>query len=230
MKIILSGYEGSKHILAASAYLISKYIPADFEVIFLNYGVYAKRLHRGVVMSLAAEQAGVNSWARDIKGYLESLDDEFVIFALDDYLLAHPMDMHIYESMMDKLVGNKNIACARLSYSDFYKETEFEFFDGDIIVLTNVAQYSVTTQYTVWRREFLIEVLSKVNTPWEFEMAGSDYLNSTGKRVIGMRKDLCLDYFNNSCLSKKWTGVKFDGIGTQDLAELRERGLLNGCN
>ena len=32
MKIFLIGYEGSKHILPASSYLIKKYIPCEFEV------------------------------------------------------------------------------------------------------------------------------------------------------------------------------------------------------
>ena len=40
MKVCLVGYEGSKHIISSSSYLINKYLPKEFDVYFLNYGKY----------------------------------------------------------------------------------------------------------------------------------------------------------------------------------------------
>lgn len=222
MKILLAGYKDSKQIIGASSFLVAKYLGDGFDVRWLNYGPYDGPLFVGEYVSLAISQDGVESWARDIRRYLESLDDRLIIFALDDYLLSGPMNMHGYRELCSKM-GN-GIACVRLCMSDFYKPHECEQ-TGFIIRLTSQAEYSVTTQYCIWDRAVLIDILDQVNTPWEFEIYGSQALNSSGHSVIGRLK-ATLPYGEHSALSSRWSGVNVGGLSSGDIQELIERGLL----
>lgn len=226
MKVILVGYEGSKQILSASSYLLAKYLKGDFDVYFLNYGSFKGHLSIGQYVCLGAEQrGGVNFWARYIEGYLKTLKDEFIIFALDDYLLSDSINDSIYQTLIRKIISDDSVVCARLCTSSFYKDYERMILEDATIVLTKDAEYSCTTQYCIWRREFLIELLSKVDTPWHFEIHGSWYLNESGKKVIGSVIP-AMQYPDCSALSSKWPGVRITGNKGEDLNELLEAGYL----
>ena len=186
IKVILAGYEGSKQILSASSYLIKKYLKG-FDVYFLNYGKYDGKLHTGTYVSLdEGQKSGAGGWARYVREYLRTLDDKYIIFGLDDYLLSKLIDMKLYNSIDLVLVD-----CVKLcSESNLAKH------------------YSCTTQYTIWKRELLIEILEKVCTPWQFEFYGSQILNGMFKTIIHIP---CMTYPSSSCLSTKWKGVRLDG-------------------
>jgi len=185
MKVILSGYEGSKQILSASSYLLKKYLKG-FDVYFLNYGDYTGKLHTGTYVSLADKQEnGAGQWSTDIREYLETLTNDYIIFGLDDYLLTG-FDKKLYDSI--DLIG---VDCVKLCAEANLDKT-----------------YSCTTQYTIWKRDLLIEILRQVRTPWQFEDFGSPILNKMFKTIIHVP---CLQYPSNSCLSTKWSGVRLEG-------------------
>jgi hypothetical protein len=187
--IILIGYPGSQRIVPASKYLTSKYLPG-FNITYLNY------------------QGPIGGWASYIIGFLRYLTDEYVIFSLDDYLIAGPIDMEVYERATSELGGD--VACVKLCES-----TEQEH-----------AEYPVTTQYCIWNREYLIRLLANnagsihCNTPWEFEINGSRIFD---KQVL-LRT--CIPYFTNSSLSGRWEGVRLDGLNDEDINHIKSHGLI----
>lgn len=174
MKAILVGYPGSQRIRKASEYLTKKYLPA-FEVVYIE--------HIG----------GTQDWSKFLIDYLSKINDEYIIFALDDYLVANYMDMGKFLSI--KMNG---AVCAKLCYANA-EENE---------------SYPVTTQYTLWDRRYLIELLGKIQTPWEFEMQGSEIFKKTKQRALFVP---CLKYFTNSSLSARWEGAKLDGLSEEDV-------------
>lgn len=227
MKVILSGHEGSKQILSASSYLLAKYLKDDFDVYFLNYGKFDGHLSMGKYISLdETQEGGVHSWSWYIADYLKTLTDEFIIFALDDYLLSGEINIDIYKELLQTIRPDKDKVCARLCTSDFYQEVYRQYFGNGLIILNKGAEYSCTTQYCIWRREFLIELLGKVNTPWEFEIVGSRNLNESGKKVIGSIIP-AMQYPDCSALSSKWPGVRIAGNKVEDVKVLIEAGYLN---
>ena len=81
MKTILVGYEGSKKVLAASSYLMNKYMPGEFEFFFLNYGDYTGQLVTGSYIALDVEQkGGPDAWSKYLVDYLSRVSDDFIIF------------------------------------------------------------------------------------------------------------------------------------------------------
>lgn len=182
-KVILAGHEGSKKILALSSYFLKENMDG-FDIYFLNYGEYDGKLYCGTYVSLDDEQrGGVKSWSLYISEYLKKLDDEYVIFALDDYLITNKIDRELYNAI-------ELTDCVKLcSTSDI-----------------NDKEYSCTTQYTIWKKDLLIDILEKVETPWEFEIEGSKYLNTLNKNITLVPVMTYPDY---SALSSKWKGIRF---------------------
>lgn len=183
MKIILVGHPGSQKIVPASKYLTEKYLPG-FNIIYLNY------------------KGGINGWGAYIADFLRYLTDEYIIFALDDYLVCGPIEKDIFQHAQVDIGGDA--MCVKLCNAT--KEENLE--------------YPVTTQYTLWNREYLIGLLLKTYTPWRFEIEGSKMFDKTCLHRP------CIPYFTNSCLSSRWEGVRLEGLNQQD--EFYVKTLIDG--
>lgn len=195
MKVILVGYQGSRKVRAASQYLVKKYLP--FETTWLEY------------------TGAIEGWAAFVADYLRNLTDTHVIFALDDYLLASPLDLDRFNMLLSYM--DEDVVCARLCDSSFYKNTDIT---GELIRV-GVDDYTCTTQYCIWDREALINVLEQVHTPWEFELEGSEFMNRISYSVIGTVTP-ALQYNTNSSLSNRWEGVDLAGLPEEDIKEVQK--------
>lgn len=184
LPIVLVGYPGSQRVIKASKYLINKYLPG-FGVIHINY------------------TGKIEGWSEFILTVLSYLSDEYIIFSLDDYLIANHIDISKYNSAFEEIGGD--VVCIKLCQSTPEEHDE----------------YPVTTQYTIWKREYLMQLLRKVKTPWEFEIIGSRLFDKT---VLHRH---CLDYFTNSSISGRWEGVRLDGLKDEDIKYIKENGLIS---
>ena len=207
MKICLIGYPGSKHILPASSFLIDKYIPTDFEVNFLNFGDYDEdKLFCGNYVKLdETQEGGSSAWSRYLKDYFNSIEDEFVIFSLDDFFLCRDMDMEVYDTLFKMISSDSNIACAKLGIGPHPRVHEMEYIkNSDIHAFSLIenASYSASTQYSIWRRTVLVDLLNNGTDAWSFELRGTDYLNGTGQKVVGSSR-VCLPYSESSAVSNR---------------------------
>jgi hypothetical protein len=169
LKIILIGYPGSQQLLPASKYLTTKYLP-DFDIHYLNWA------------------GDIEGWSNFIATYLTHLDDEKIIFALDDYLI-NGFDKEKFREAL------KLEPCVKLCESTLQEHKE----------------YPVTTQFTIWNREELIDLLSKTTTPWDFEINGSKLFKGKSNLLT------CIHYDAHSALSSRWKGVNWSEVKQEDL-------------
>tara|TARA_R100000005_G_C4988397_1_gene196181 strand:+ start:371 stop:1228 length:858 start_codon:yes stop_codon:yes gene_type:complete len=233
VKIYLTGHPGSKHILPASSFLIDKYIDKSFEVNFLNFGDYdSSELFTGNYVKLSdQQQGGSNAWGRYLAEYFKSLEDEYVIFSLDDFFLCRKIDMKVYEILFDEMKSDPDIKCAKLGISPCYRPHEYNIRsvvdDVEIFYLKEGVGYSVTTQYCIWRTEALVDILENSSTAWDFEAYGSGYSNNKGYKVIGSTT-VCLPYGESSAVSNRHTGkVSILGLDKDTIEEMISKNMLN---
>ena len=184
MKVILVGYPGSQHIVPASKYLANKYLPG-FDLHYLNW------------------MGDKDGWSNFIGSYLAHFDDEFVIFALDDYLLTAPLNMQVYNYALEVLKNDSGIVAAKL-----FECTPEEH-----------KEYPVTTQYTIWRRDKLVELMTLTESPWNFEMTGSDIFIKKGWKSLHLYP--ALKYNTSSSLSGRWEGTDWKGVNEEDLEYIK---------
>jgi len=189
IKAYLVGYPVSQDIVPASRYLVEKYLP--FETTFINY------------------EGNVKSWSAFIADYFRQLDDEYVIFALDDYLISHPLDERAFayalNSVDEQTVCIKLCDCSEKDHQD----------------------YPVTTQWCLWNREYLISILDRTGDPWSFEMTGSNLHKEGGKVSLNIP---CIRYDPHSCLSSRWVGVKVDGLKEEDINYIEKNELIKNIS
>ncbi len=151
---------------------------------------------------------GINGWGNYVASFLKYLPDETVIFALDDYLVSGEIDMDNFKKALREIEDSPNIACSKLCYC---RDDENE-------------EYPITTQYTLWRKEALIELLEKTYDPWRFEVNGSrDFQGIMIHRP-------CIPYFTNSSISARWEGVRLDGLTIEDQQYLKKQHVKSLMN
>lgn len=143
-------------------------------------------------------------WGQYVSGFLEYLQDEQVMLGLDDFLFSDYINKEEFVLARLQMTSDDNIACAKLC--DCTEEEQ--------------AEYPVTTQMTIWRRDYLIYLLKNTNSPWNFERAGSLMFN---KKAI-LRP--CIKYDTNSATSYRWEGVKINGLKEEDISELKSLGYI----
>lgn len=178
MRVILIGYPGSQLIVPASTYLTHKYLPG-FDVIYLNY------------------TGEINGWSNFVADYLDSMDDEKIIFALDDYLLSGA-------NLEELNLALNEGPCVKLCETTEQEHEEYPF----------------TTQYTVWDRKFLISILRHTTSPWDFEINGGKYLS------IKPTVRTCVYYDVHTALSARWQGIRLNGLSYEDINYIINNKLL----
>lgn len=181
---IIIGYPGSQKIVPASKYLATKYLPNDWNLLYVCY------------------EKHVSYWAAFVKECISEIKDQYIIFSLDDYLISAPLDIDKFNTAFYKIGGD--IKCVKLCHSTIQEHEE----------------YPVTTQWTIWDREYLIEILETVTDPWSFEIHGSKIFDKICLHAP------CLEYFTNSSISSRWDGVRLDGLKEDDINELKRLGYV----
>jgi len=221
MKVFLVGHKGSKKILKASSYLAKKYLPKDFEIYYLNFGKYdVKNLNGCNYIKIGNfRKRGLESWSSYILNILKDVKDEYIIFSLDDYLLSKNLNIKNFNYLFENLKQNTKYISAELSISPEEKYNKNNI-DNQIYIYPDNYSFSVNTQWRVWKREFLLEILKETTNPWSFEIDGSKYLNNTNYQSITLCSSV-LNYPEISSLSKRnKDGISVLGNKDKDIFEL----------
>jgi len=242
MKIILAGHQESKKILQATSYLLKKYLPKNyFDIYFLNYGNFNKKLEIGTYVSLDQKQyKGAESWCKYLKNYLLKINDKFIIFGLDDYFLSKKINLKATLDLLNFLKKHDNVIGAKLGITPSDRHFDYNLKKKThIYIIKNNALYPVTTQLTIWKRSYLIQTLScykkiknfipyrKIRTPWEFENNGSEYAQKNLYKVIGSKK-MPWKYCESSALSSRHQNkVNIFGLQHKDVNTLINKKFLN---
>lgn len=115
-----------------------------------------------------------SSWSENLMTLLEQVEEEYVIFLLDDFWLKTDVDvtrLHRYEEIMkmDKEIG---FVCMVRQFEPSAQNPLSETYP-DLIEYGRRTPYRVTTQAGLWRRDYLLSLLRKHESAWWFEMFGS---------------------------------------------------------
>lgn len=116
MKIYLIGQCKLKPALK---YLLSKYVPKQFKIIFLEY------------------QGPIENWSSYLAGELEKETDKNIILGLDDFLICDHVDMQEYERIskeMDKAVLAKLCFSTEDENSSYPVSAQYTLWDREYLI------------------------------------------------------------------------------------------------
>lgn len=126
---------------------------------------------------------GADPWMDTTIDYIESLKDDKILILMDDYILTTPVGTTIIqgaEGVCEDDVGCVQLAPRPTKFSKYYFDSGISGFKE--YPLTE--PYSVSMQATIWQREFLLDIMQRGETAWQFEVEGSKRVHRYGKRVL----------------------------------------------
>lgn len=181
MKLLIPTCNQNLWLIPLYKHLFDKYeLGRVFELIFLGF-THPKELGIGTdveFVSMAKEQT---CWSHHIYDYLNSIVDEHVVLSLEDFLPVAPINLDSFNSVLSYTLTH-NVGRADLTW-DLYTNCKtlpaFLYFGGLIKrsikgkMVEGDSLYRISTQPSIWKRDYLMRFMKNEWTPWDFEVKGS---------------------------------------------------------
>lgn len=194
IKIYINTCDATMFFLPVFNYFFEKYWDIDQEVIILGYKVPEFPLpERYKYISMSDVQTGgVNSWSTYLKNYFESIDDDIIMWGIDDHLVVDSVNSDIISYFIKKMKEDASIGRVGLTRGISTREYTIveKFKDWDVIELTQHESqnspfaYRIDCNFGLWRREYLLKYLQSGWTPWQFEVDGSKLARNDGWKIL----------------------------------------------
>ena len=115
-----------------------------------------------------------STWSARLLTLLDQIDDEFILFMLDDFWLKTQVDVDRLMRYEKIMMDNSNIGFICLIHQlDPSVDNPVSSIYPDLIVYGQNTPYRVTTQAGLWHKDYLRSLLRKYESAWWFEMFGS---------------------------------------------------------
>ena len=198
-KIYLITCDESQYIIPVTDYLINKY-SNGLEVNYLGYtNPNYKLSNKSNFIELTnGNKRNINNWFSDLYNYFNSIDDEYVIFSVDDNPIVDYLDIESLEFAVNYMNNNKEIGILfGYNFEDNGNNILYEDNSYKIYYIDNNFYHKTCCQMNIWKRKTLMSVLSSnYNNLIQFETQSEFYLKND--RVVSMTiKNPKIKYYNN---------------------------------
>lgn len=138
------------------------------------------------------------SWSMRVAKSLETINEEYIYFLLDDYFIQEEMNItHI--DMIINYSSEFNLKYCRLI------NTPADRSFGNMRPI-KVMDYAINLQPSLWNRIFLISILKKIDSnPWVTETSLHKYFKCVENKYIGAFGYNFIDYYLNAVIKGRWS-------------------------
>lgn len=138
------------------------------------------------------------SWSLRVAKSLENIDDDYILFLLDDYIIQEKLEIGHLEMIVDNA---NNIGLKYCRLIDTPSEKSF----GDMRPI-KVKNYGINLQPAIWDRKFLISILKKIDSnPWITETSLHNFFSINKNEYEGAFGYNFIDYYLNAVIKGKWS-------------------------
>lgn len=211
MKTIVTTSDDYHHVLPTFFYLFNKYWPGQ-EIELLGYKEPNKipgGMPDNCKFVSMGEQGPKEEWSTDLRSYFE-LQDEFFIWMMEDTFIKRPVNlnqMNFAYAMCYPTIGRIDLT------KDVQKREHMVTKEG-VVYAHPKARYRLSTQPSIWNRDFLLTYLHDGMDPWTFETQDpKDDWN-----IVGL-----LEYpviHNEGVRRHNIQELNYDGISPEDLINI----------
>ena len=196
-------------ILKIYFYLFEKFWGSEQEVVILGFTRPDFELPKNFTfVSLADKQeGGAKKWTRYLYNYFKTIDDEYVIFSLEDFFPTQKPNLQTLNMLFEftkthnvgrcditwdsyiNIFDRNNRAAQNRSYKVLKKSSDFV-----LLQVPENAPYRISTQPSIWEKEYLLEFLNNDWSPWDFEVQGTVKSAQLDKRIIAIADPSYLNF------------------------------------
>ena len=209
MKIYIPTSNKTSYLVEALIFSLKKYWPnfKKYDTIILGYDIPKFSLDSNIKFIKLNNVDNVENWAIDLKNYFETIEDKYFIYMNDDCPLSRPVDKEILNILVQTTEMNTdNIGrvCLTKCVSNRPHSIIGDYEKFQIIEAGQDTEYRISTQFSIWSREYFIKYARENMTPWQFELQTNP--RNDGYKILGTTGKHCLDFYH---LMRKW-GVPKD--------------------
>ncbi|MGC8483593.1 MAG: hypothetical protein ACP5OE_08125 [Thermodesulfobium sp.] len=138
--------------------------------------------------------AGVGiPWGKMTRTNLEKIDTKYVLFMLDDFLLENYVDSKIIEAVLN-LTVKMNANHIRLNENGSKRKLKNWEIANSFVAIDGSKKSMISLQAAIWNRKFLLSILNNEESPWEFEILGSERVKN-GHKMYYLKKAALVYHF-----------------------------------
>ena len=189
LNIYISTCDKHIHLVKGHQYLFKKFWKNHPKVIVLGYKEPDFDLESNYEFVSMGKDRGVGYWATDLRKYFKSIDDTHFIYGMDDHWIPQEVNEKVFNILSEYIKDEK---VGRISLTDDIQQFPYSEYDSnnniDIVRkkdwLVNET-YHISTQYSIWNKEWMLKYLLENMSPWEFELNGSVEAMADGYKILG---------------------------------------------
>ena len=150
---------------------------------------------------------GITYWAEDLYNAFSNIDEDFIIWGLDDYEYQKRFELDVINDICQNHL-NENTNWFGLSDGPAKRSHELvkDYGDFQVIKLKQDAEYRVTCQVNIWNRKRLVHYLRVAamsnqrvlsyppGSPWYFEVLCSQLAKNDGYDVYAFKNIVPVHY------------------------------------
>jgi len=197
MNVYIPTCDANIFVIKYFQYFFNKYWDDNTNVKILGFNPPNFKLDKNFeFISLGDKQEnGAKGWSNYLIDFFETIDDEFFIFGIDDFMVARPVDRKLLEMckkeiMTDDSIGRVDLQCS-LQYARSRKDVSpHKIVDGvGFLKLKQSGHgrdiYRVGGAFSIWRKSWFLKNMKRDWSPWDWELKGSKLSENDGYEVIG---------------------------------------------
>lgn len=182
MKIIVTTSNKYLHLIPIFSYLFNKYWGGSVELV--GYDAPDNLPENFTFHSLGEQIGGPENFTRDLRGYFAQQDQWFIWMMEDTFLKSvNAQGIELASRLLTPQVGRFNLTdeCVK---QDHYL---YSYIDGiPVYANTPSSLYRLSTQVSIWNRDYLLQYMQSDLSPWGFECQSDD--QKDGWMVLGFDK------------------------------------------
>lgn len=221
------------HAIKPLNWLLKKYWPEHPEVVIGGFSRPPFQLpERFVFHSIGnMEDYPVKKWSDGLIDFLEGIDDEIVLFMLEDMWPVRPVDDVVVRMAYDYMQQFEYVARLDLTGDRLYANGGNVSMYGEMghvgLVWSDPdSQYHLSTMPAFWRKKHLLRVLVRGETPWQTELQGTPRLSRLRNEMIVLGTDAVPIKITLAFRGGDTSKLLLDEINPEDVEEMRESGVL----
>ena len=236
LKIYISTCDKHIHLVKGHQYLFKKFWKNHPKVIVLGYKEPDFELESNYEFVSMGEDRGVEYWATDLRNYFKSIDDTHFIYGMDDHWIPREVDERVFNILSEYVKDEK---VGRINLTDDTKDrphSHLDVNDGLMVIESDQwmpgESYRISTQYSIWNKEWMLKYLKDGMSPWEFELNGSLEANNDGYRVLGSLYEYAMKNMqvvvrgNLETLHFHWVNEREKMLDWKIIQDMKEKNII----
>jgi hypothetical protein len=167
MRVVITTSDDYLHLLPGFCHQWNKYCVLPVTIIARNVAPVVKLPINVIVQQSPARYF---DWSGSLRSALDGMSDEIVLLGLEDYWLADEVDLEALYRHRDYMTAHADVM--RIDLTEDRSQYPHVMRDGyyQAVIDPNAVQYVLSTQFSLWRRRYLIHVLEPGVIPPQFEV------------------------------------------------------------